>query len=60
MITIVNLAIATLAWIYALYFFRIEIKQWEVSYYILYFSIYVFPITSFYIYVVFYFKEIPG
>jgi hypothetical protein len=30
-ITIVNLIVSTIAWIFALYFFTIEIKQWDVS-----------------------------
>ena len=29
-ITIINLIIATAAWIGALYFFKIEVKYWEV------------------------------
>ena len=30
-ITIANLIVATLAWVAALYFFRYEIKHWDVS-----------------------------
>lgn len=31
MLTIINLIIATAAWIAALYFFTIEVKYWEVG-----------------------------
>ena len=30
-ITVINLVLSTIAWIAALYFFKIEIKQWDVS-----------------------------